>query len=209
MMPIQDTACNSQAHYFTVWTVLSSHRPGMTKDNTDTRQKILQATEELARENGPGNIALDAVAARAGISKGGLLYHFPTKAHLLKAMVEDFLHRFDTVLREEERNGRPNGVIRAYLDHYVQEHQCKAPPPSGLLAALAEDPDLLTPVRRYERDFLDRIRANATDPQLATVAFLVLHGIRNMRLLNVPVIDKEETESVIRWLRQNLELPES
>ena len=46
------------------------------------------AAVALAREQGPGNISLDAVAARAGLSKGGLLYNFPTKAKLLDPNVD-------------------------------------------------------------------------------------------------------------------------
>ena len=52
------------------------------------RQRILAAADELSRDLGPANLSLDAVAQRAGVSKGGLLYHFPSKARLLKALVE-------------------------------------------------------------------------------------------------------------------------
>lgn len=48
---------------------MSGHRPS-------SREKILAAAAELADIVGPGNISLDAVAQRAGVSKGGLLYNF-------------------------------------------------------------------------------------------------------------------------------------
>ena len=80
------------------------------------------AAEELAREAGPGNLVLDAVAAKAGVSKGGLLYHFPTKAKLLEALVEQFLAEFDGALndRERESGGAENATTRAYLDIMVE-----------------------------------------------------------------------------------------
>ncbi len=167
------------------------------------REKILAAAEELARVAGPGNLSLDAVAARAGVSKGGLLYHFPTKAKLLEALVEQFLASFDQALREREdaSAGAPDSLVRAYLDILVGEHLCHQPPPSGLLAALGEDPNFLAPVRRFDRRLLDRMKANASDPVMALIVYLSLHGIKSMQLLNIETVDGEEFDSVIARLR--------
>jgi AcrR family transcriptional regulator len=167
------------------------------------REKILVAAEELAREAGPGNLSLDAVAAKAGVSKGGLLYHFPTKAKLLAALVEQFLASFDRNLRAREaQSGGPNSLLRAYLDILVNEHLCHKPPPSGLLAALGEDPDFLAPVRRFDRALLDRMKANASDPTNALIVFLALHGIKSAQLLNVETIDADEFDAVVARLRE-------
>lgn len=138
------------------------------------------------------------------MSKGGLLYHFPSKNRLMEALVEDYLSRFDAALTAEEGTGRPDAAIRAYIAQFLTERKHDAPPPSGLLAALAEDPDMLAPVRRFERDFLTRIRANATDPQMATLAFLAIHGLRAMDLLNTRVLDRAEEDALTDWLKARL-----
>lgn len=168
------------------------------------RDKILSSAEELARVAGPANLSLDAVAARAGVSKGGLLYHFPTKAKLLQALVERFLESFDRALteKEAESGGAPDSLLRAYLDIQVNEHLCKRPPPSGLLAALGEDPDFLAPVRRFDRRVLDRMKANASDPVMALIVYLTLHGIKSMQLLNIETIDADEFQRVTARLRE-------
>lgn len=154
----------------------------------------------MARKTGPGNLSLEAVAAAAGVSKGGLLYHFPSKSKLMEAVVEDFLSRFDAALTAEEKTGRPNAAISAYIAQFRADRTCGTPPPSGLLAALVEDPGMLDPVRRFESDFLTRIRANAADPQMATLAFLAIHGIRSMELLNTQVIDSTQEQALMDWL---------
>ena len=170
------------------------------------RERILAAAEALARDSGPGNIALDAVAAKAGVSKGGLLYHFPTKARLLEALVEQFLATFDGALhdREAQSGGAANSTARAYVDIMVEEQLCHRPPPSGLLAALAENPDFLAPVRRFDRQLLDRMKASASDPVLAVLVFLVMHGIKSGQLLNTETIDAGEFDGVIARLREML-----
>lgn len=122
----------------------------------------------------------------------------------MEALVEDFLSRFDAALSAEEKTGKPDAAIRAYVAQFTTERKCGTPPPSGLLAALAEDPGMLDPVRRYERDFLTRIRANATDPQMATLAFLAIQGIRTMELLNTQVLDRADEDALMGWLTRQL-----
>ncbi|MBQ2263674.1 MAG: TetR family transcriptional regulator [Loktanella sp.] len=170
-----------------------------------TRRRILDAAQELAHCTGSGSLSLDAVAARAGVSKGGLLYHFPSKNRLMEALVADYLHRFDAALSAEESTGCRNAAIRAYMAQFLTERDRQARPPSGLLAALAKDPELLAPVRRHERDFLDRIRSTAGNPQLATLAFLAIQGIRAMALLNTQVLDDAEEDALIAWLKDHLD----
>ena len=171
---------------------------------TETRRRLLDAAEGLARRHGPGNLSLDSVAAEAGVSKGGLLYHFPSKERLLEALVEEHLAKLDAALRAEEMSGRPNAAIIAYLDHFMQERACHTPPASGLLAALAENPQLLDPVREHERDFFKRVRAAATDPDFATVAFLAIHALRAMKTLGTEVLDEAEVAALDGWLRARL-----
>ena len=202
---------------YTVWSVKSriplgpfgrcaiDQKTEMPAPRGDTRRRILDAAQDLARSTGPGNLSLDAVAAQAGVSKGGLLYHFPSKNRLMEALVEDHLSRFDAALSAQEKTGRPDAAICAYIAQFMADRKCGTPPPSGLLAALAEDPGMLGPVRRQERDFLGRIRANATDPQMATLAFLAIQGLRAMELLNTQVLDRKEEADLVDWLNTRLQ----
>ncbi len=58
------------------------------------RDRVLDALQELVLTGGPAP-ALDAVAAAAGVSKGGLLHHFPDR----RALAHGLVHR---VLAETE-----------------------------------------------------------------------------------------------------------
>lgn len=174
----------------------------MSKQKQGARDRVLGAAKELAWESGPAGMSLDAVARRAGVSKGGLLYHFPSKAKLLEALVEDFLRDFDAELtaREHAAAGAPNSVARAYLDMFAQEQACRRPPPSGLLAAMIEGAEFLDPVRKFQRVFLDRMKAGASDPAMAIVVYLAIQGIKSMDLLTIDTLDKDEVACVLEKL---------
>ena len=52
------------------------------------RDRLLDAVEVLLVERGMSGLTLDHVAEHAGVSKGGLLYHVPSKAKLLDGLIE-------------------------------------------------------------------------------------------------------------------------
>ncbi|MGY6633686.1 MAG: TetR/AcrR family transcriptional regulator [Alkalilacustris sp.] len=169
-----------------------------------TRTRLLRAAEALARRDGPGQLSLEAVAAEAGVSKGGLLYHFPTKARLLEALVEQHLQRTEDALEAGKALAARDGLTRAYLRHFLDEQAAGTPPSPAFLAALAEHPGLLAPVGARERQFLDRLRADASDPDFATLAFLAIHALRAMRLLGTAVLTPDEEAQVVAALQARL-----
>lgn len=79
-----------------------------------SREAILDAFEETLISHGSAAATLDAIAEAAGVSKGGLLYHFASKDDLFVAFGERLLARIDTVVAAAP--DAPAAVIRWYLD---------------------------------------------------------------------------------------------
>ena len=167
-----------------------------------SRDKIVAAAVDLAKEVGPGHVSLDAVAQRAGVSKGGLLYNFPSKTKLLEAIVAHHLDNFESALLEktEKSGSKRDSVIAACVDLFEMDCKEGLPPASGFLAALVENPDLLLPVRKMTRRLVDKVRANASDESSALVVFMALEGLRCLPLLDIDVLTKEERDLVVEKL---------
>jgi AcrR family transcriptional regulator len=86
------------------------------RDPVQTRTALLDAANQLVRERGI-SATLDDVARRAGVSKGGLLYHFASKHELLLAMAQDWLERFrtDVLAAVAPEDDAPGRLVRAYV----------------------------------------------------------------------------------------------
>src|SRR5689334_897933 len=54
----------------------------------DRRVRILQVAERLLARNGWRNTSLAQIAKEAGVSTAGLLHHYPSKEHLLNAVLD-------------------------------------------------------------------------------------------------------------------------
>ena len=181
---------------------------GKGRGRPSSRQRILEAASELAHDVGASNISLDAVAERAGISKGGLLYNFPTKLELLQALVARHVELMEAQTLEalNERGGGPSALIHAVLDaSCIVEPDTQRPKPTGVLAAIAEDPQLIDPIREYHRRLVRRLREASPTPERAVIAFLVLEGLHAQNLFEINALTQEDQDRVLVFLRQFLD----
>ncbi|MFJ3659585.1 TetR/AcrR family transcriptional regulator [Streptomyces sp. NPDC090119] len=71
----------------------------------NAKQRILDGALNLLRVEGGGAITLEAAAKEVGLSKPGLMYHFPTKEALMLGVIDHVADRWDKLLLE--RLGRP------------------------------------------------------------------------------------------------------
>jgi len=81
------------------------------------RAQLLQAASDIATGQGVAALTLDAVAERAGVTKGALQYHFANKQGLLDALFGQATERFATQMaarRAADSHG-DGAAARAYL----------------------------------------------------------------------------------------------
>lgn len=79
-----------------------------------SRELILDAFEEVLIEHGVAAATVETVAQAAGLSKGGLLYHFGTKDELYEAFGARVLERIDGATADAPED--PVELVRWYLD---------------------------------------------------------------------------------------------
>ena len=160
----------------------------------DTRARLLEAAGAVIRRDGAQALTLDAVAAQAGVSKGGLLYHFGSKRELLDGLVERWLDEFQRDI-DDAGGTFPIGYVRASDGAKAEE--------AGLLAALIADPAVLAAVRERYATWQDRVVTEGGDPVEATVARLAADGLWLADLLGIA---PPEGELRMRVLARLLEL---
>lgn len=134
---------------------------------SDARTRVLDAAEAIVQSRGVAGLTLEAAARDAGVSKGGLLYHFASKEALLVAMLRRLAAFMETEYRAclEAIPQGPSRAARAALEwgfgegeHACNERHDRAA--AVFLAAFHHDPALLDPIR----EVIGRIRADlATD----------------------------------------------
>lgn len=148
-----------------------------------TRGTILDAAERLVLDVGVARLTLEAVAREAGLSKGGLLYHFPAKEALVRAMIARYGDRFDRAREglaqtDPEPGGRrTRAYIEATLGLGAESGTDFDSLGAALIAAVANDPSWLDPMRERYRAWQADIEDDGIDPVTATLLRLAIDGL--------------------------------
>jgi TetR/AcrR family transcriptional repressor of nem operon len=90
----------------------------MTEGSTPARERILESATTLLLDRGYGATSIDEVCRAAGVTKGGLFYHFDSKEALASAAIERFFGRL--VAAGEAVRGDAAPEPSAALDAYVE-----------------------------------------------------------------------------------------
>lgn len=169
---------------------------------SDSRGNILDAAARLLLRD-PSKLTLDAVAAEAGVSKGGLLYHYKSKADLLDAVVDRWESTFQEEI-EDAADPAPGGWTRAYaqviakdgLDPHAREVD------SGIVAAMVLNPDRLETVRARYRSWQERLADDGIDEVDATLVRMAAEGLWFCELLDLGPPTGELREKLLARMRE-------
>ena len=166
--------------------------------SVQTRTALLDAALESLCSHGYAAVTTNEIARRAGVSRGALLYHFPTKAelltaaigHLLEVRLRDFRDALPAIAARPDR-------VDAALDLLWTMFQGPAFVAwVELWIAARTDPDLAAAITELDRRFTTESRlmfldvipsTTPTDPVITDMArdfaFAVMTGVALQRLV--------------------------
>ncbi|MBD1925720.1 TetR family transcriptional regulator [Trichocoleus sp. FACHB-90] len=174
------------------------------KSASVTRDALLEAAGRVVVAQGAEALTLQAVAQEAGVSKGGLLYHFPNKDALIAGMIQHLVDEFTAALNQElaqdDAPKTPGHWVRAYIRASAVFDQQTIALQSGLLAAIAVNPELLIPIQEIFVDWQRQIEASGIDPATATALRLAIDGLLFAHLFGLGVPKESLQEAVIETL---------
>jgi AcrR family transcriptional regulator len=172
------------------------------------RDRVLDAYETLLIEAGPAGATLDAVAAEAQLSKGGLLYHFASKDALVAGLLARLLER--SAADADAIRAAPEGSTAYYLRTSAPDGGI----PGGLtrtyLAALrvadgTRDPGAVRDaMAAVDADALGALRDDLGDPVLAWLVQLVGDGLYLRTLIGTPLPEGLGVADLLDRLRPQL-----
>ncbi|MGE5703981.1 MAG: TetR/AcrR family transcriptional regulator [Clostridia bacterium] len=166
-----------------------------TKAAVSTKQVILESAYHLVQTEGIARLTLDAVAAHASVSKGGLLYHFPSKEALIKGMIDHLFDKFHLEMQEGmPAEGDTDGQwTRSYVRTTFRSEEQELKISAALLAALVNNPDLLHPVRDYYAKWQQLMEQDGIDPAVATICRLAADGLWFGEMFGLSPLEKNDS----------------
>lgn len=169
------------------------------------RDRVLDAFEELLAEQSERAATLDAVAARAGVSKGGLLYHFASK----EALAAGVLDRFAALIDQDVAAMRaaPDGPVDYFLRTSIPtDSRFERAIVAIARLAQAADPQARDALARAQRRWLEVLQEAVGDPLVARTIMLIGDGMYyNTALLpaaNNVLRDETDIDDLVALIRR-------
>lgn len=172
--------------------------------------RLLNGAEAVVARQGIANLTLDAVAAEAGVSKGGLLHHFPSKDRLIEALVTRSAANWRRCFTEAYEGAAPGPgrMARALLSHCLSDAKCWTEElrrsTSAVFAALAQNPSLIQPMREVYADLHRLIAQDGLPPGVGETVAAALDGLWLDWVLGFVPLDQERVVRVRRTLEDYL-----
>jgi AcrR family transcriptional regulator len=170
------------------------YRQAMTKARTRREDRpaiILDAAERLIRRSGTRTLTIDAVAAEAALSKGGVLHHYGSKDALIQALAERKLGliRDSIAAHEAEQGPDPAALPLALIAHARQIYADEEGFPRALLLASAENPEAFAGFNAFLKERLAQMEDVACCPGAGAVLTFAALGLLLTRTLGFHTIE--------------------
>lgn len=165
-------------------------------------EKILDAAAAIVRRDGVAKLTLEAAAKEAGVSKGGLLYHFPNKESLIDGMVTRCSNTFveDVEGRATLDPIQTGKYSRAFLEATFKELEEGLEISSGMHASLFTNPEMLECLQEHYRTWKEKMENEGLDPVTANIIRLASDGLWYADLFGMAPLEKELREKVFSQL---------
>ncbi|HXZ60012.1 MAG TPA: TetR/AcrR family transcriptional regulator [Steroidobacteraceae bacterium] len=184
------------------------------------RDRLLDAAERVVVESGATHLTLDAVAKSAGVSKGGLLYHFPSKEALLEGMLSRHFQDVDAEVAKRlasrarktaGRSRRTSGpdrkpsradVFSERVRVLLEWHPERPAFGVAMVAASAESPEHMAVCRARYRSLLDEFARLPGGFERIALVLLAVQGLLLAELLHLSPYTSRERARLVKALRR-------
>ena len=172
------------------------------RDSQRTVSGILEAAERVIVRAGVEKATIDEVAREAGVSKGGVLHHFPSKEAIVIGLVGMLISKFEAdVSARQALDPEPKGSFtRAFLQTATETDGHCIEVFFALQAAYRDCPSLLKLKRDANLRWQARIEQDGIDPVCASVVRLATDGIWLAKMHQTTVPSEQFRSAVMDYL---------
>ncbi|MGR7943463.1 MULTISPECIES: TetR/AcrR family transcriptional regulator [unclassified Paenibacillus] len=172
-----------------------------------TRKMIFKAAIKLLTDGNIQSLTLEAAAKEAGVSKGGLLYHFANKEELLQELA---LHIFDDFSEMFYRFANDDSIekgkwCRAYIRASDYDLKNNGLLDISLMSAALTSSAFVTTMSQSCQQMFEKMLDDGLDATTASIIRLTIDGFYYGLHYNIPPLQDAVREEVIGRLMKMTE----
>lgn len=170
----------------------------MGRKQTIDRGALLDAAERVVLRDGAGQLTMDAVAAEAGVSKGGVLYAFPSKDALIDALFNRAFAAMDEIGDAflASAGDTPENRVRAHVLGSKGASELVTERSLALIANFMRSPQYRKGAQDYYREALAKLDVTTPSGRRARLALLAVEGAATLRGFDFYPIGEQDWQEI-------------
>lgn len=171
------------------------------------RESILDAAQRVLAMKGLVNATMEDIAKEAGLSKGGVFYHFASKKELLLGIIE----RYESVLYEvrariyNELPEQPSRKLKATFLALI-EHPSRWNENAADILSMLSDNDMRSAISAVKKRLVEDVLIDAPDPHKAVLAMIISDGVWLSEMFDVTAYPARYVAEVMSGILASLEI---
>ncbi|TWU23015.1 HTH-type transcriptional repressor KstR2 [Novipirellula galeiformis] len=175
----------------------------------ETTTRILDAVMQLILAGGLPAVTLSAVCRKAGLSKGGLMHHFPSKESLVDAFLEQAVGDY---LNQVQQAAAPHAVgtgqrAKAILELFLGEPTAAEPDCdcAAVMVALVQGGGGNSLVNEVHQTLLQLMREDGLSRDLSELILATIDGVWLQSIIAANDIIESRKKRIHKKLKQLIE----
>ncbi len=178
-----------------------------TRIYTNAKDQILEAAEKVAMELGIAQFTIQNVAKMAGLTKGGVTYHYNSKEDLLAALLEKLQKEMfgkleQSYIKEENKPGRTaRTILKMFLDQGGEIQSRFFRIASVMIAVYVYYPNLFESMRQRFKIIMELMKKDELPQEITAIVLACMQGLMMARVFGLYEYD----DAFIGRMREQLE----
>ncbi len=174
----------------------------MTKHKDNSRAQLMTCMMSIVRDEGAGALTYDNLVAKSGLTRGGILYHFPNKESMLRALVEHYvLQELDKVKNRWEQHGiTADGLLKAEIECALEADEKEQEISNSLLPVITQNPAMMREIKGIVEGRYVVLDEASIGFEKAAIVLLVIDAFEMSNAFGFTLLSDEDRKKVLRFL---------
>jgi AcrR family transcriptional regulator len=174
----------------------------MTRHKDNAHERLLGAMLEIVRDEGAAALTYDSVVARSGLTRGGVMYHFPSKQAMLQGLVDYYMQQeLQNVTDKWEKYGKtPDGLLKAEIEVSLEASPKDQLVTASLLPIVIENPKMMLEVRKVVEERYKALDQTSLGFEKAALVLLAIDAFEMSKAFGFTLLPDKKRKQLLKFL---------
>jgi AcrR family transcriptional regulator len=174
----------------------------MAKHKDNARERLMGCMMDIVRDEGAGALTYDNLVAKSGLTRGGVMYHFPSKESMLQGLVDHYVHReLGKVEERWEKHGKtPDGLLKAELECAIEVDDKDQQISVSLLPVVIQNPAMMNEIQKIVEERYQNLDQTSVGFEKAAITLLVIDAFEMSKAFGFTLLSEKKRKQILKTL---------